>query len=345
MSTNYKAVNIHLLDKSSLIQIDQDLFSFLENWHNSSKKITVQTSGSTGSPKIVSIEKKAVINSARATNKHFKLNDSAVYLLCLPTKYIAGKMMLIRSIEANGRIVFSNSFSDPIENLNQHIDFCAMTPFQVSNSLTHSKENFKWIKTLIIGGGIINLELEQALENIPTECYHTFGMTETISHIAIREINSGNKPDIYSCLEHVSIDVNSNNQLIINSKKLNIKNLTSNDVVEIIDATNFKWKGRIDNVINSGGIKYYPEILEKKLQKELNGLNYIIDKIQHSILGEQIILIIENKQNIKIQKLVFKNFESYEIPKKIFELDDFIYTSNNKINRLKTRAKAISLNR
>ena len=170
-------------------------------------------------------------------------------------------------------------------------------------------------------------------------------MTETISHIALRKINSKGKSDIYTCLEHVTIDVNTKNQLIINSKKLNVQDLITNDIVEIIDAKRFKWKGRLDNVINSGGIKYYPESIEKKLQDTLHGYNYIIDKTQHPVLGEQIILIIENKQNTKIKKSAFKNFDTHEIPKKIFKLDTFIYTNNNKVNRLKTTAKAISSNK
>jgi O-succinylbenzoic acid--CoA ligase len=345
MSTNYKAINIHLLNINSLNKNDQHLTSFLNDWNNLSKKITVETSGSTGNPKTIYIEKKAISNSAVATNSYFNLNESSVFLQCLPTKYIAGKMMLIRSIEANGKIVFSDSYSNPLLNLNQPIDFCAMTPFQVSNAIKHSKENFKWINTLIIGGGIINSELEQVLKTIPTKCYHTFGMTETISHIALRKINSKGKSDIYSCLEHVTIDVNTKNQLIINSKKLNVQNLITNDIIEIIDAKRFKWKGRLDNVINSGGVKHYPEFLEQKLEETLKGYNYIIDKTKHPELGEQIILIIETKKNVKFRKSIFINFDSFEIPKKIFELTKFIYANNNKINRLKTSAKAINLNK
>jgi len=254
-------------------------------------------------------------------------------------------MMLIRSIESNAKMCFANSYSNPIKDLDQPIDFCAMTPFQLKNSITSSKEKFKWIKTLIIGGGIIDKKLEKELYTISTNCYQTFGMTETISHIALRKIDSKLSSNQYNCLDHVTINSNEINQLIINSKSLGIKNMISNDIIELIDNKTFKWIGRIDNVINSGGIKHYPELLEKKIEEHLQGTIFFIDKIEHAELGEQIILIIENSKNIKIKTDIFKNFSSYEIPKKIFELDEFIYTNNNKINRPKSRAKAINLNK
>ncbi|MDG2370870.1 MAG: AMP-binding protein [Flavobacteriales bacterium] len=341
----YNAINIHKLHKQILSKIDADLPLFIKKWNDTTKFLSVDTSGSTGNPKTITLSKKAVINSAKATNSFFGLNESNLYLMCLPIKYIAGKMMLIRSIESNAKMCFANSYSNPIKDLDQPIDFCAMTPFQLKNSITSSKEKFKWIKTLIIGGGIIDKKLEKELYTISTNCYQTFGMTETISHIALRKIDSKLSSNQYNCLDHVTINSNEINQLIINSKSLGIKNMISNDIIELIDNKTFKWIGRIDNVINSGGIKHYPELLEKKIEEHLQGTIFFIDKIEHTELGEQIILIIENSKNIKIKTDIFKNFSSYEIPKKIFELDEFIYTNNNKINRPKSRAKAINLNK
>lgn len=341
----YNAIDIQKLDAKTLSKTDNDLMLFLKNWNDTTKFISVETSGSTGIPKKISISKKSVINSAKATNSFFGLNETSVYLICLPIKYIAGKMMLIRSISSNSKMCFADSYSNPIKDLDQPIDFCAMTPYQVKNSIVSSKKKFKWIKTLIIGGGIIDKILEKELNTISTNCYQTFGMTETISHIAIRKIGSKSPSNLYTCLDHVTINSNETNQLIISSKSLGIQNMISNDIIELIDNKTFKWIGRIDNVINSGGIKHYPELLEKKLEEQLQGTKFFIDKVEHAELGEQIILIIENTKNIKIKTAVFKNFNSYEIPKKVFELDEFIYTNNNKINRPKSKAKAINLNK
>ena len=137
-------------------------------------------------------------------------------------------------------------FSNPIENLDQHVDFCAMTPFQVANSMKHSKDNFKWIKKLIIGGASIDYSLEKELKNLKTECFHTFGMTETVSHIAIRKINSSFTLNKYSCLDHVTVAKNENDQLIINAPEINVNSLVTNDIINLVNNKTFIWKGRKD---------------------------------------------------------------------------------------------------
>ena len=324
---------------------DKELFSFLKTWNDSDEEIQVETSGSTGNPKGIVINKKAMKNSALATNDFFNLSEKSVFLHCLPTKYIAGKMMLIRCIQANGQVIFSSSFSNPIENLDQHVDFCAMTPFQVANSMKHSKDNFKWIKKLIIGGASIDYSLEKELKNLKTECFHTFGMTETVSHIAIRKINSSFTLNKYSCLDHVTVAKNENDQLIINAPEINVNSLVTNDIINLVNNKTFIWKGRKDNIINSGGIKQHPELIETKLRTEISDFPFIIDKEPNKLLGEQVILIINHKEKIKFPTINFNCLSRFEIPKKVYLIEDFIYTKNNKINRRETKEKALSSNR
>jgi len=337
-----QAKNIFQLTKNELFHLDKYLFDFISAWKNSSETIETTTSGSTGKPKIIHLNKSAIINSALATNKHFNLSENSIFFNCLPAKYIAGKMMIIRSLQANAKILFSNSYGNPIDELNQSVDFCAMTPHQVKVSLNTCPDNFKWIKTLIIGGGPIDGELEELLETIPSKCYHTFGMTETISHIAVREISKKNIPKVFICLPNVMIKTNNAKQLIIDAKHLIINQLVTNDIVEKIDNHSFIWKGRLDNVINSGGIKLHPEELEAKLNNTTSSSKFIFEKLNDKTLGEKLILIVENDCEITDFNLLFSDFNKYEIPKRIYQVANFVYTENNKINRKKTKEIAIN---
>ena len=204
------AKNILLYTNEQLEQIDSELPIFLNSWKNSSKKIEVRTSGSTGNPKIIELEKSAVVNSAKATNLFFNLTKNSIFLHCLPVRFIAGKMMVVRALQANGRILFASSFANPLENLNQPIDFCAMTAHQLKKSILKNKDKFNWIKTLIIGGGPIEKDVEKILVSLPSSCFHTFGMTETISHFAVREISTVQQKPIFKCLPNVTIKTNLN---------------------------------------------------------------------------------------------------------------------------------------
>ena len=338
------AKNILLYTNEQLEQFDSELSIFLNNWQNSSKTIEVRTSGSTGNPKIIELEKSAVVNSAKATNLFFNLTKNSIFLHCLPVRFIAGKMMVVRALQANGRILFASSFANPLENLNQPIDFCAMTAHQLKKSILKNKDKFNWIKTLIIGGGPIEKDVEKILVSLPSRCFHTFGMTETISHFAVREISTVQQKPIFKCLPNVTIKTNLNHQLIVRAEHLYIKELITNDIVELIDANSFVWKGRIDNVINSGGIKIHPEELEKKISLKNTSEKFIFDKLKDDLLGEQLIMITNNQSKTDFAS-VFNSFQQHEIPKRIYKVNEFAYTENNKIDRPKSKEIAINLNK
>lgn len=310
------------------IEQKEDILHFLDFWFGNEESISVNTSGSTGKPKPILLSKKDLIESAKLTLNFFNLKPTDSALLCLPIKFIAGKLMLVRSLIGNLNLITTPLSLRPIKDLNHSIDFAAMTPAQVEQSLKYDRNKFNLIKTLIIGGGSVSNELEKALKEIPTECYSTFGMTETVTHIALKKLNNDN---LFEAIGDVTFELNNQNCLTINTPHLSTKIHHTKDIAQLIDSKHFIYLGRADNVINSGGIKIYPEIIERKLERIVSNRFYISKK-KHSTLGEQVVLVIEGEHSISTD-LISKYIEKYEVPKEIITINQFKETPTGKIIR------------
>ena len=343
ITTDYK--EIFNIDKSVLDTIDPEIYQLLSFWESRENKITVHTSGSTGIPKKINIYKNQMIASAKNTLRYFDIKDNSTFLNCLPVKYIGGKMMLIRAILSKSKIVLCKPSVNPIDELEIEIDFIALTPLQL-NYLLDEKHVFKKIKLAIIGGGLVSENLISKIQNLTTSCFQTYGMTETISHVAVRNLKNCNNKTPYKCLEDIKVGANNKNQLIINSKKLDVKNLVTNDKVKILNNQEFLFLNRSDTIINSGGLKINPEEVENKILKSLGDNNFFVDKIKNDKFGEEIILIV--LKNIKINLLIesVKLLKDKKIrPKKIYIVDKFIFNDNQKIDKLKSKNYAFKLKR
>ncbi|MBM78129.1 MAG: O-succinylbenzoic acid--CoA ligase [Crocinitomicaceae bacterium] len=339
IKTDFK--NIFKLSKNQLDNIDEDLHSFLYEWKNNSTFISTYTSGSTGNPKKIKIEKKHMIASGNATINYFNLKKENSFLICLPIKTIGGKMMLVRSILCEGTIFLTKPKRNPFFDLKEKINFCALTPMQLEYSLRENS-NINLIDKLIIGGGSISNLLISKTQQLKTKCYHTFGMTETISHIAIKTLNNNDNNDDFICLDHVDISTNKKGNLIVKSKTLGIRSITSNDIVKITGNKSFKWIGRSDNIINSGGVKISPETLENTLSMTLDLNTFFTTSISDSKLGEKLILISNSKNNTSLILEAIKLIKNPILkPKSIYIVNDFEYTNSNKINRKLNKIKAL----
>lgn len=332
----YDAENIEKLNSNTAVW-QKEMYAFLNNWFDNSDAVTVHTSGSTGIPKEIHLSKEMMRNSARMTNRFFGLNSSATALLCLPASYIAGKMMLVRAIAGGFNLVTVEPKANPFIGIKEKIDFAAITPYQLSYSLETLKTTS--IKNIIVGGGHIPSRLEEQTSQIPVAVYETYGMTETASHIALRRVNGKLKADAFTALDGVHIRQDKRGCLIINAPRLSSNELITNDLVELTSENSFRWLGRADSVINSGGVKIFPEQVEKKLEKILTS-NYFITALPDEELGNKAVLILEterysafDEQELikKMQSLLHK----YEIPKEIHYLPKFIYSAGNKILREK----------
>lgn len=306
---------------------EKNIFCFLLNWFDSKPYIDVKTSGTTGNPKVIQIEKQAMVESALATGDFFQLHTGDKALLCLSTNYIAGKMMLVRAIILGLEIDTVDPSSNPLKNNLKQYDFVAMVPLQVEQSLKYLNN----VKKLIIGGAALHTNLRNKLVAIDSEIYETYGMTETITHIAAKKIDEEN----FNALPDVVFSVNSNNCLQISAPRVSKKLIITNDIVDLVSNNSFRLLGRFDNVINSGGVKLFPEIIENKLQDKISH-RFFISSIEDVKLGEVVVLVIEANDNIELQKEAFEHLEKYETPKKIFYINKFIETETGKINRKET---------
>ena len=320
---------------------EEEIGNFILDWLKPSEFIIVRTSGSTGISKKIKVRKEHMVNSAIATGDFFEMEAGCTALMCLPAKYIAGKMMLVRAMVLGWELDLVPPSSNPLDNLYKTYDFCAMTPFQLDNSISR----LHLIKKLIVGGGAVSPKLQDMVQGLNTKVYETFGMTETVSHIAAKKLNTKKKnkkkPAPFKVMPNVHISKDKRDCLIINAPNIADEVLVTNDVVEILTYKKFLWKGRIDNVVNSGGIKLYPENIERKLNEVIDGRFFLIG-MPDDALGEKLVLFIEadfsEELLLELQEKIqsVKKLDKYEIPKKIYLIGKFEETPNGKIHRKNT---------
>lgn len=326
---------------------------FLRDWFSKSDVISVRTSGSTGAPKTIQLKKEFMINSALATGQFFGALEKTTALLCMSAQYIAGKMMLVRALVLGWHMDCISPVARPLEGLAKTYDFSAMVPMQLQNSLAEIHK----VKTLLVGGGAVHVGLERKLDQIATRVFATFGMTETITHIAAKPLNhsasienkacndlkdhkntktmrSIHDASVYRTLPHVTISQDKRGCLVVNAPKVSENKIITNDVVSIISDTAFKWLGRIDHVINSGGIKIHPEVVEKQLAT-LISQRFFVAGIPDEQFGEKLVLLVEGEPSeIKLNKV--SGLSKYELPKQIYFVQKFMETETKKIQRSAT---------
>ena len=302
---------------------EKPLGVFILDWFDDRSYLEINTSGSTGTPKIIQVEKQAMVNSALATGDFFGLEPGKKILHCLPTNYVAGKMMFVRAFILGLEMEFVAPSSNPLEGIDETFDFCGMVPLQAKNSL----KDLHKIKKLIIGGVKVHKSLEQELVKLPIEIYETYGMTETITHIAAKKIGE----EAFTVLPNVTVSVDERHCLVIDAKNISEEKIVTNDIVKIISDTQFVWVGRYDNVINSGGIKLIPEQIEEKLST-LIPRRYFVFGESDATLGEKLVLYIEGEP-ITIDESVFDVLDKYERPKEIKFIPSFKQTATGKIIR------------
>lgn len=314
--------------------IKESVHSFVDQWNSSDDFFQVNTSGSTGTPKTINILKLHARSSARMTGSFFGFYAGQNALLCLSPDTIAGKMMIARALEWNLNLHVVLPSATPLKDVTRRMDFVAMVPYQVQRSIIESPDAFHDRMQLIIGGGPISPALEKQIQKLPCQAYHTFGMTETISHIALRNITK--KSSRFRLLNGVTAEIEEG-KLQISAPHLGVENLITNDCVAFFGEREFEWLGRMDFVVNSGGVKIHPEEVERTIAPLINA-NFFVIGIPDEQLGERLVLCVESKQ-IPIKK---KDLEAvlpkYHVPGKVYFYNEFAYTKSDKINRLATLA-------
>ena len=321
------------LRNAALQEWEKELYLFLNEWFSDLDFVLVQTSGSTGEPKPIELPKLVMQKSAERTIEYFGLQKNDRLLLSLPCRYIAGKMMVVRAIVGQMNLIVVDPATD-FDFLNQEsFDFGAMVPNQLYKILEQSSglEKLQNIRNLLIGGSSISGELEARISQLSSRAVITYGMTETASHIAIRELSGIRKSDFYHCLPGISVNLSEPGCLQIHLPEF-VEPIKTNDLAELRSDTSFRILGRADSVIISGGIKYSPEALEKKLEPFVNE-RFAISSVPDEKLGEKLVLVIEGipHETRSLEQKMNDLFTIFERPKIICFLEHFPTTFSGKI--------------
>ena len=327
------------------------LEDFFSEWNNDSDRVLVHTSGSTGKPKPMMVEKKRMLNSARITCDFLGLKPGDSALLCMSLDYIAGKMVVVRSIERHLHLISVSPSGHPLKDINEEITFAAMVPMQVYNTLQvpEERERLTHIRHLIIGGGAIDASLEKELRSLPGNIaiWSTYGMTETLSHIALRRINGAEASEWYQPFDSVKISQTDEGCLIIDAPQVCAETLVTNDIVEIESYIynkvenheeeikyRFRIKGRKDNVICSGGIKIQIEEVEALLKPHLEK-PFMIAKKKDEKFGEIAVLLTEDENIKKVEATIRRllSDHKYWIPREFRYVEHLPLTETGKPKR------------
>ena len=318
------------------------LDEFLTEWNNDSETILVHTSGSTGKPKPMYVDKKRMLNSARITCDFLGLCPGDMAFLCMPLDYIAGKMLVVRSLERKLNLVSVTPSGHPLKDIILSFDkpsLAAMVPLQVYNSLNvpTEAEKLRSFTHLIIGGGAIDDELSKSLLKFPNNVWSTYGMTETLSHIALRRLNGDHASEWYTPFDRVKVSQNEVGCLVIDAPLVHDGKLVTNDIVEIKNGQ-FRILGRKDNVICSGGIKIQMEEVERTLKPYVES-PFMITKRSDKKFGEIVVLITENNNIAEVESICKRVLPKYWCPHHYIHVDCIPLTETGK----PARAKALSL--
>ncbi|MFP9099599.1 AMP-binding protein [Flavobacterium sp. RHBU_24] len=303
---------------------------FLLDWFDPKPYVIMKTSGTTGTPKTIQLSKRAMINSALATSVFFKVGANTHALHCLPAQYIAGRMMLVRAIIIGWDIDVLEPSSTPLAGNEKTYDFAAMVPLQAEQSLGKLSQ----VKKIILGGGKVSSVLSEKLQPLPVAIWETYAMTETVTHVAAKRIGE----TAFTTLPGVKVTTDARGCLVIDAPKVADMPVVTNDLAEVKDVHRFTWLGRYDNVINSGGIKLFPEQVEEKLAPYLTQ-RFFVYGLPDEVLGEKLILVVEGSP-VTIPDQAYSNLDKYEKPKTILFVNKFAETGSGKVQRGETVAAA-----
>jgi O-succinylbenzoic acid--CoA ligase len=315
---------------------------FIREWRSPSERVLLHTSGSTGTPKTFWAEKSRMRASARMTCDFLGLHSGDNALLCLSTDYIAGKMMVVRALERGLNLLCVEPSNRPLEALQEQypvlpaIHLAAMVPSQVFCSIDHPL--LRQIQHIIIGGGAVSPELEQTLRSFPNAVWSSYGMTETLSHIALRRVSGAEAEEWYTPLPGVSVSLNSDGCLCIDAPALSPEPLITNDIAQLSPSGSFRILGRRDNVIQSGGIKLQIEVLEAELRPLLDSNDgkplFCVTSRPSAKFGEEAVLLVVPE----LLPLASEIHHSYI--KAVIPVTDIPLTATGKIDR--ARAKSLA---
>ncbi len=325
------------------------VIDFIKHWETKPAYLYIKTSGSTGPPKEIKLSREQLLASVKLSQEKFNLNQSTQFICNLPIDYIAGKLMIIRALELNADLLILKPSTNPMA-LNSRErymldtqmgkNFMAFVPMQI-DAMLKDKESVRALNTakaILIGGTGINQTLRDDIKQLKVPVYLTYGMTETCTHIAVQNLMEEKEEALFETLEGVEISINNNQQLQIRGDVTNNEWITTNDIVELISPSRFHLLGRVDDIINTGGVKINPSTIYKVADKYFK--QYFVYGVPDQLLGQKIVIFTTDKINTQKQAEVLSQLKEelakFARPKEIIVLKEFLLTSSGKINQKET---------
>jgi len=327
----------------NLLGFERDVYMFIQQWLDTKDTMNVSTSGSTGAPKVMRVDKAFMVASALQTQRYFQYASGASILLCLSAEYIAGKMMIVRAMVSGLDLWIQDPSSSP--KIERDYAMVSMVPMQVLGSVRCDEDLaiFEKVDYLLVGGAGVESDFNRIVRKLPCQVVHSYGMAETLSHIALRNLT--NEESGYTLLSGVNVLLDERGCLLIDAPHLGVHDLQTNDLAEFSNDGSFRVLGRIDHLINSGGVNVIPEIVEERLKPLFTGecmREFFLFGLADDVLGQKVCLMIEGKspqsdvQQVGEKQLISAMHElvkPYEIPRELYYLDVFPRTSSGKVKR------------
>ena len=337
-------------------QYEADALAFGRAWLGGQTEFVLPTSGSTGQPKPIRLTRAQMRASAHLTGQTLGLRAGDAALVCLNIHYVAGVMMLVRGLELGLLMTIVEPTSNPLAGFDAtttRFAFTALVPLQLQTMLetpTNADQLTKLpilnrMKAILVGGAATSPALERALQVITAPVYATYGMTETVSHVALRRLNGPQRSDFFTALNGIELGTDARGCLHITAAATNFERVQTNDVVEMPDATHFRLRGRADTIINSGGVKVQPEPIEQIIQAVLAQFGPVprlfVAGLPDEWLGQRITVISEqlsvsSEQWKMVQNAVRAELGAYAVPKEWLTVLSFVETPTGKIDRRAT---------
>lgn len=348
---------------------EEEALAFCRTWLTNQQQFTLVTSGSTGTPKPIQLTRAQMQASAHLTGQTLGLRAGDPALVCLNIRYVAGIMMLVRGLELGLPMTIIEPASNPLTGLDPataSIAFTALVPLQLQTILANPDagsrakqvNTLNQMKAILVGGAATSPALEQALQVIDAPVYATYGMTETVSHIALRRLNGPDASDVFTALAGVNLGTDARGCLHITSAATNFERIQTNDVVELIagqhgSSPHFRLLGRADRIINTGGVKVQPEPVELLIQTLLaedaaaSGKpipRLFVAGLPDERLGQRLVVISEREpihadQWQRLQHAIRELLGPYAVPKECRTIDQFAETPTGKVDQKATVAQ------
>lgn len=324
----------------------QRALTFCWRWMQGQESFSVPSSGSTGSPKIIKITRQQMVASIRNTQRALSLTSDHTALLCIDPAYIGGMMVLARALNIGMDVVGVPPSAGPFEVLPVRPSLLAVVPLQLQSLLENDPAMLSSAHATLVGGAPVSPDLEKSIRTkVASPVYSTYGMTETASHVALRALNGPKADGTFHVLGDTVIGSDVRGCLTLNGAVTSQELVVTNDRVVLVDGRRFRWLGRHDWVINSGGVKVSPEPVERVVSAQWTSVPplFLVVGLPDDLLGQRVALVVEGlplpkpDQN-RLLQAVAENVPRYHAPREIFYVEAIPRTPNGKLSRRETVA-------